>query len=44
MKIFKNLKLQSQGLYKNEFIEELKESEKDLKNGRFRKINSLNEL
>lgn len=41
---FFETKFESQGLYKKNFIEGLKESEKDLKNGRFRKIKSLSEL
>lgn len=41
---FFETQFESQGLYKKEFIDGLRESEKDLKEGRFRKIKSLNEL
>ncbi|MFH1838583.1 MAG: DUF2683 family protein [Candidatus Kuenenbacteria bacterium] len=41
---FFETQFESQGLYKKEFIKGLKESEEDLKKGRFRKIKSLSEL
>jgi hypothetical protein len=36
--------LESQGLYSKEFLESLKQAERDVRDGRIRKINSLDEL
>ncbi|MBU0619610.1 MAG: DUF2683 family protein [Patescibacteria group bacterium] len=36
--------MESQGLYNNDFIQGIKQSDEDLKKGRFKEVNSLNEL